>query len=132
MGGFHHVELWVPDLRRARESWGWLLGELGWEPFQDWKSGVSWRHGEAYLVMERSTDMTDCGHNRLRPGLNHLAFHAEDTDTVDRLTENAPKYGWELLYADRHPFAGGPGHYAAYIADRDGFEAELVAGRVLG
>ena len=21
----HHVELWVPDLARAEQSWGWLL-----------------------------------------------------------------------------------------------------------
>ncbi|HEY1177912.1 MAG TPA: VOC family protein [Phytomonospora sp.] len=128
MGGFHHVELWVPDLEASRESWGWLLGELGWTPYQDWKGGCSWRFGDAYLVMECSVAMTDCGHNRLRPGLNHLAFHAEDTATVDRLVEEAPAHGWELLYPERHPYAGGPEHYAAYIADRHGFEAELVAG----
>src|SRR5580704_7452851 len=23
-GGLHHVELWVPDLTRARREWGWL------------------------------------------------------------------------------------------------------------
>jgi hypothetical protein len=27
-GSLHHVELWVPDLPRARKEWGWLLGEL--------------------------------------------------------------------------------------------------------
>jgi catechol 2,3-dioxygenase-like lactoylglutathione lyase family enzyme len=31
-GGLHHVELWVPDLARARAEWGWLLSELGYEP----------------------------------------------------------------------------------------------------
>jgi len=35
-GSLHHVELWVPDLERARQQWGWLLGELGHEQFQDW------------------------------------------------------------------------------------------------
>jgi len=24
-GDLHHVELWVPDLARACEQWGWLL-----------------------------------------------------------------------------------------------------------
>jgi hypothetical protein len=33
-----------------------------------------------------------------------------------------------LLFADRHPFAGGPDHYAASLEDGDGFEVELVAG----
>jgi hypothetical protein len=46
-GAIHHVELWVPDLGRAIASWGWLLGELGYEQFQDWPDGrtltSSWR-----------------------------------------------------------------------------------------
>jgi hypothetical protein len=31
------------------------------------------------------------------------------------------------MFADEHPWAGGPEHYAAYLEDRDGFEVELVA-----
>jgi len=40
-GTLHHVELWVPNLDRAVISWGWLLGELGYEVFQDWPGGKS-------------------------------------------------------------------------------------------
>jgi hypothetical protein len=40
-GSLHHVELWVPDLARARAQWGWLLGELGYEPFQDWRMAAA-------------------------------------------------------------------------------------------
>jgi hypothetical protein len=36
-------------------------------------------------------------------------------------------HGWRLLFADRHPYAGGEQHYAAYLEDRDGYEVELVA-----
>jgi hypothetical protein len=32
------------------------------------------------------------------------------------------------MFADRHPYAGGPDHYAAYLENTDGFEVELVAG----
>jgi hypothetical protein len=32
-----------------------------------------------------------------------------------------------LLFADKHPYAGGQEHYAAYLASTDGFEVELVA-----
>jgi hypothetical protein len=28
----------------------------------------------------------------------------------------------------RHPHAGGPDHYVAYLANTDGFEVEFVAG----
>ena len=126
-GMLHHVELWVPDLHRAVTSWGWLLGELGYEQFQDWPAGRSWRLGATYLVVEQSTAMSAPTHERLRPGLNHLAFHVEGRDRVDRLVEAAPEYGWSLMFADRHPFAGGPDNYAAYLENIDGFEAELVA-----
>jgi catechol 2,3-dioxygenase-like lactoylglutathione lyase family enzyme len=127
-GLLHHVELWVPDLARAEREWGWLLGRLGYEAFQDWPDGRSWRLGGTYLVVERSPAMTAAGHDRLRPGLNHLAFHAGSRADVDALVREAPANGWTLLFADRHPYAGGPDHYAAYLAGTDAFEAELVAG----
>ena len=55
------------------------------------------------------------------------AFHAGTRDQVDAIVEAAEGHGWELLFADRHPHAGGPDHYAAYLQDGQGFEVELVA-----
>lgn len=127
IGRLHHVELWVPDLDRAGRSWGWLLGELGYTVFQDWPAGRSWRLGETYIVLEQSPALTAEHHDRRRPGLNHLAFHAGDR--VDALVRAAPEHGWTLLFPDRHPYAGGPDHYAGYLADEDGFEVELVGAR---
>jgi len=127
-GSLHHVELWVPDLTRARAEWGWLLAQLGYEPFQDWDAGCSWRLGGTYLVVEQSPALTARRHDRLRPGLNHLAFHAGSRDAVNTLAATGPGHGWTLLFPDRHPFAGGPDHYAAYLASTDGFEVELVVG----
>lgn len=124
----HHVELWVPDLRRAKAEWGWLLGELGYREFQDWPAGRSWRLGGTYLVVEQSAAMSAAEHDRLRPGLNHLAFHAGGRQRVDALAASAPSHGWTLLFTDTHPFAGGAGHYAAYLANTDGYEVELVVG----
>lgn len=123
----HHVELWVPDLGRAVASWGWLLGELGYEQYQDWEMGRSWRHGPTYLVVEQSSALIASEHERRRPGLNHLAFHVDTRGRVDALVTSAPNYGWSLMFADQHPYAGGLGHYAAYLENTDGFEVELVA-----
>jgi catechol 2,3-dioxygenase-like lactoylglutathione lyase family enzyme len=129
-GTLHHVELWVPDLARAAIEWGWLLGELGYRmEDQDWAAGRSWHLGDTYIVVERSADLTSDRHERRRPGLNHLAFHAGSTERVDVLTREAPAHGWELMFADRHPHAGGPQHYAAFLQNTDGYEVELVAGR---
>ena len=124
----HHVELWVPDLDRAKATWGWLLEQLGYTQYQDWPDGRSWRHGATYIVVEQSPDLTATHHERCRPGLNHLAFHASDRERVDKLTAAAKDHGWTLLFPDRHPHAGGPEHYAAYLEDADGYEVELVAG----
>jgi catechol 2,3-dioxygenase-like lactoylglutathione lyase family enzyme len=131
-GGLHHLEVWVPDLVEARRSWGWLLSELGWRPFQDWKGGCSWRLGETYLVVEQSPALDAPAHHRLAPGVNHLAFHAGPAAAVDRLVEQAPDHGWSLLFPDRHPYAGGPDVYAAYLEDGYGYEVELVADAVPG
>jgi catechol 2,3-dioxygenase-like lactoylglutathione lyase family enzyme len=129
-GALHHVELWVPDVERAEASIGWLLLELGWSEFQRWPAGVSWRLGPTYVVVERSPAMEDGPHERKRPGLNHLAFHIGSRSGVDELTAAAEEHGWTLMFADRHPHAGGPEHYAAYLENDDGFEVELVAAGV--
>ena len=47
---------------------------------------------------------------------------------MDSLAATGPAHGWTLLFPDTHPYAGGPDHYAAYLANTDGFEVELVAG----
>jgi RimJ/RimL family protein N-acetyltransferase/catechol 2,3-dioxygenase-like lactoylglutathione lyase family enzyme len=126
-GALHHVELWVPDLARIEASLGWLLTELGWLPGTRWPGGTSWHRGSTYLVVEASPDRSAPEHDRLRPGLNHLALHAGTPARVAALTDAALARGWRLLFADRHPHAGGDHQYAAYLEDPDGFEVELVA-----
>lgn len=125
-GGVHHIELWVPDLAVAEAGWGWLLGELGHVPYQRWEHGRSWRRGDTYLVIEQSPALAPGPHDRLLPGLNHLAFHVRDRATLDALVARAPEHGWRLLFADRHPYAGGDAHCAAYLEDAAGYEVELV------
>lgn len=126
-GTLHHLELWVTDLEAARSSLGWLLETLGYRRAQSWRTGCSWALGSTYIVIEAGPDVTDDCHDRRRPGLNHLAFHAGTRDDVADLVREAQRHGWSLLFADRHPFAGGEDNYAAYLEDGGGFEVELVA-----
>lgn len=126
-GVVHHIELWVPDIDRATSEWGWLLAELAYQPYQDWPGGRSWSLGPTYLVVEQSPDLTAGDHERTRPGLNHLAFHAGDQDRLDDLAQAAPAHGWSHLFADQYPHAGGDNTYAAYLVNSDGYEVELVA-----
>ena len=127
MTGLHHLELWVPDLAEARRSWGWLLSELGWTVADLGGTMFEAHHDDVYLFVEQSPALSGGTHDRLAPGVNHLAFHAGPREHVDAMVTAAPEYGWTLLFPDRHPYAGGPQHYAAYLEDVDGYEVELVA-----
>ncbi len=126
-GTLHHVEIWVPDLDRAIADWAWLLESLGYTLHQNWDNGRSWRLNTTYLVFEQSPALTQTHHDRLAPGLNHLAFHIDTPDTVDLITTKAQENGWTLLFPETHPHAGGTQQYAAYLENTDHFEIELVA-----
>jgi catechol 2,3-dioxygenase-like lactoylglutathione lyase family enzyme len=123
----HHLTLWVPDLRRAEQSWSWLLGSLGYGTDRSVKSVLLFRHpGGFAIALEQSTDMVPgMLYSRLRPGLNHIAFHVPSTDALTSITDQATAHGWASLPTDRHPIAGGA--RVAYLEDADGFEVELVA-----
>ena len=126
-GSLHHLEIWVRDIAVARGSWGWLFGRLGFTRDSEWAEGESWRIGELYVVLEAGPDVIDAVHERRRPGLNHVAFNAGTRSELDSLVAESARHGWTLMYADRHPHAGGSQHYAAYLEDGAGFEVELVA-----
>ena len=127
-GLLHHVELYVSDLKRTIEFWGWFLEELGYSPFQEWESGRSWKLDDTYLVFVQTEERyLDIPYNRCRVGLNHLAFHAESRQQVDDITEQLKAKGISILYTDKHPFAGGEDYYAVYFEDPDRIKVELVA-----
>lgn len=124
-GLLHHVELQVSDFESSVGPWAWLFDALGHAPYQEWSGGCSWRHGSTYIVLGSAP--RDGTHDRGVPGLNHLAFHAGTTQNVDRLWAAAPANGWTHLYTDRHPWAGGDEHYAAFLENVERFKVELVA-----
>lgn len=126
-GALHHIELWVPNLKRAKDEWGWILCRLGYEKYQNWSNGISWRLGPTYIVVEESPDLSSRDHQRTAPGLNHLAFTAGNREDVDALAGESVHHGWRPLFAEKYPNAGGTEHYAAYLVNSDGFEVELVA-----
>lgn len=126
IGGLHHVELYVADLARSVKFWGWLLHDLGYEVFQEWDEGVSFRLEDVYLVFTQAP-LASTGLDRRAVGLNHLAFHVAGPDDVDRITAAMQERGVRVLYPDRHPHAGGPDHYALFCEDPDGLKVELVA-----
>ncbi len=125
--GLHHVELWVADLDSAGPRWAWLLERLGFELDDSWPVGSSWSAGGAYLTVTTPPALSGELHDRRRPGVNHLAFRGGSRSDVDALMADAPAHGWQPLYHDRYPHAGGPQHYAGWLKDADGFKTEVVA-----
>ena len=127
-GLLHHIELYVTNLERSAEFWGWLLEELGYTLYQDWPEGKSWKLDETYLVFVQTEErFLDVPYHRCRTGLNHLAFHAESKEHVDRITAQLKTRNARILYPERHPLAGGESHYAVYIEDPDRIKVEIVA-----
>jgi catechol 2,3-dioxygenase-like lactoylglutathione lyase family enzyme len=127
-GRLHHVEIYVADLARATEFWGWLLGELGYELYSQWPKGIDYKLGDTYIVFVQAEErFLDPPYHRCRPGLNHLAFHAASRAQVDDLTAKLKARGAPILYEDRHPYAGGPDYYAVFFEDPERMKVEIVA-----
>jgi RimJ/RimL family protein N-acetyltransferase/catechol 2,3-dioxygenase-like lactoylglutathione lyase family enzyme len=124
----HHIEINVSDLQRSAEFWGWFLSLLGYEPYQEWEGGRSWRLGDTYLVFVQVEERyKHSPYHRRHVGLNHLAFHAASRAQVDEITDLLRQRGVRILYEDRHPYAGGPSHYAVFFEDPDRIKVEVVA-----
>lgn len=124
----HHVEINTSNLKRSREFWGWLLTELGYEQYQEWNSGISWRQNGTYLVFVQTEErFLGLPYHRRATGLNHLAFHAASRQQVDEMASELKKRGIPVLYEDKYPYAGGPSHYAVFFEDPDRIKVELVA-----
>lgn len=127
-GLVHHIELYVNNLTRSREFWGWLLEKLAYRVEQTWDQGVSYRNGDTYIVFVQVEDrFIDDSYHRCKHGLNHLAFYAESREFVDDITQALRERGVTILYEDRHPYAGGKDYYAVFFEDPDRMKVEIVA-----
>lgn len=127
-GSLHHVELYVSDLRRSREFYGWLLGRLGYVIFQEWSQGISFKLGSCYIVLVQTEErFLEPAYHRCRTGLNHLAFHAASRAEVDKLCTELRERGVTILYPDNHPDQADQSYYAVFFEDPDRIKLELVA-----
>lgn len=104
-----------------------MLGELGYAADPSMGTVLLFRHASRFAIaLEQSPDMVPgMLYSRLRPGLNHIAFHVDSAASLASISDRAADYGWSSLPTDRHPVAGGA--RVAYLEDGDGFEVELVA-----
>ena len=130
-GTLHHIEVYVSDLSVSIKFWTWLLTEkFSWSLFQKWEHGISFKYGPSYIVfVQTKKKYLPAGYNRKNTGLNHLAFHCYSTEFVDELTEELKNRSVNILYPEKHPFAGGANSYAVYFEDPDRIKVEVVVTR---
>ena len=127
-GVIHHIEIYVSDLEKSLTFWEWLLEELGYEAYQEWEQGKSYKLDNSYLVFVQTEEAyLHIPYHRKGTGLNHLAFYGESREYVDSLTKQLRKKGINILYDDRHPYAGGDHYYAVFFEDPDRIKVEVVA-----
>lgn len=128
LGLLHHIEIYVSDLKRSAEFWGWFLTLLGYTPFQEWDCGRSWKLGPTYIVLVQTQDKyLDIPYHRCRVGLNHLAFYAKSHHQIKDITEELRNKGMTILYEDKHLYTIGKDHNVVYFEDPDRIKVELVS-----
>lgn len=126
MKGIHHLEIWIADLDAVADSWDWLFTSLGMEAAGKWPEGRTWDADGAYITLTMSPNLSAAEHDRRRAGMNHLALWGGSRAEVDAVMSSAPAHGWQPLYGDRYPHAGGPDHYAGWLENAEGFKVEVV------
>ena len=125
----HHVELYVADLERSCAFWTPFMAILGYKA-DPWPGGMNYVRAEDetyFCLLPAPTEHLAAGFHRKRVGLNHLAFQGKSRDQVDQVAAWVKSSGHTLLYQDRHPYAGGRKHYAAFFEDPNRFKLEVVA-----
>lgn len=128
-GIIHHIEIYVSDLKKTILFWEWLLTKkFTYEIYQQWDSGISFKLGETYIVfVQTEKKYLSNSYNRKNTGLNHLAFHCSSKEFVDTLTKELKEKNINILYTDKHPYAGGENYYAVFFEDPDRIKVEVVA-----
>lgn len=123
-GTLSHVEIYVKDLEQSLSFWDWFLKDLGYDLYQSWPQGKSYKLGSTYLCFVRVEDKhQDQSYHRKKAGLNHLAFHGGTLDDLEKMRKKLIEQGIKLLYNE-----GYDGDYkdALYFEDPDRMKVELV------
>jgi alkylated DNA nucleotide flippase Atl1/catechol 2,3-dioxygenase-like lactoylglutathione lyase family enzyme len=125
-GKLHHLELYVTDLEVSVRFWGWLLPELGWQPFQEWDEGCSYRHGDLYLALVEAP-VGGAASTAAGPGSTTWPSSVDERAEIDELTEGLRERGVRDPVPRAAPVRWGGDHYAVFFEDPDGLKVEVVA-----
>jgi catechol 2,3-dioxygenase-like lactoylglutathione lyase family enzyme len=117
-GQLHHLEYYVRDLALSNHFWGWFLPFFGYQEYQQWENGISWRHGNGtYIVfVQIGSEVSKIENNRQGPGLNHLAFVGKDLENFTQLQKELIRRQTKILELDEKYLC---------VEDPNGFAVEV-------
>lgn len=126
-----HLDLNVADPEKSIEFYDLVLGHLGFErhdlaPDRAWWS-IDYGHGASFGLEVRSPAQPapDSRHERYRPGIDHLAFHAGSRADVDALFERLIAAGVTVQDPPAE-YDYSRGYYAVAFDDPSGIRLEVV------
>jgi catechol 2,3-dioxygenase-like lactoylglutathione lyase family enzyme len=130
----HHISFGVSDIARAAAFYDAVLAPLGfrrvWEDIRPGEDDQAVGYGltdgnDKFAIKQRAGGQLAAG-----PGF-HLAFAAPSRAAVDAFHAAALKAGGGDNGAPGLRPDYGPGYYAAFVIDPDGFRIEAVINAVL-
>jgi catechol 2,3-dioxygenase-like lactoylglutathione lyase family enzyme len=132
-GGLSHLALTASDLARSIEFYDKVLGFMGYERGEVPESTqqamktqlVAWGSPNGAVTLRPAKSTPTVAHDRNQPGLNHVAFNAEDRADVEKLHTILKKMGAQILDPPAE-YLYFPGYYAVYFTDPDGIKIEFV------
>lgn len=100
---------------------------LGYDPYQEWKSGRSWRKCDHYFVIVQVEKKHSLPiYNWKNVGLNHVAFRVNNQKFVDAIRNETILRGYVILYDEQYPHAGSVDEYSLFMEDPDRIKVEIV------
>lgn len=115
-------------MKRTKHFYDFLLPKLGYQQFQEWNQGFSYRYEDYYIVFVQTREQYKQQHfTRTATGLNHLAFSVSSKFEVDSLRLELINLGVTELYPETYPHASGKNNYAFFFEDPDRIKLEIVA-----
>ena len=86
-----HIELYVSNLQQTKVFYSKFLVQLGFELFQEWEEGFSYKKESFYIVFVQVKEKyQSTNYHRCYVGLNHLAFSCSDKTIITKIREQFP------------------------------------------
>ncbi len=120
----HHIEIYVKDINRTRKFYDLLFPILGYEIYQEFKDGFSYKCDKEYIVFVQVRDKYKGNdYNRCNVGLNHIAFKAKSIQTIQKIKSLLEVNNIKMLYDNRYLNEESP---TIFFEDPDRIKIEVT------